>query len=612
MPSIYACIWFKANLCDREKVKMSRQWKILGCSFLLIICFILLVTISVSISFDLGSIRLPAPLYAKFLEFYFPIGFAVLFLTGLLTSCFTHFNLTNYLTAQFKKIGDKQWIIIGSFISLLIPILIRLFVLHEVPITDDEFAYRFSAQLLANGKISLPSFPMKAFFDHLFLMNNGRMFSQYFLGWPALLSIGVFFKIPGFMNAFYGALTFPALFLITRELTDSFWAKVTSTIYLMSPMLMIAAATELSYTSCLMILMWLLWVFVRLLTPTVKINLNWNMQSLPLLYGLFSILFCIAFFIRPLSAIGFALPLLSVLVFNLFKKHRHFLNIVMFMLPAIAFAFLFLIINKVQTGAFFNTAYFAVSHYRTTELIYPMQPSPEFKLSNIGLAFNFFHGIVTTLTALLRLNFASFGWPCSFIFLFFVSFRKKGWIPWSILFSYLFFNFFVSDAGIDTFGPTHYFEILGPMFLLTAIGAKNLSDLFRKNNLKYDVLVLILTCFLLNACFYIPKRFAAIIRIAHDINFIPDVIKAKHIHNAIIFLQHQAMLYCLSYPTRHFVFWNVNYDVNLKNDVLYLHHISLEKDLQLMKYFPNRNAYIVGTKAQCDPVMMQISEAHTG
>ena len=40
--------------------------------------------------------------------------------------------------------------------------------LHHA-LTDDEFAYQFSAELLTQGKLYLHSFPMKDFFDHKFL-----------------------------------------------------------------------------------------------------------------------------------------------------------------------------------------------------------------------------------------------------------------------------------------------------------------------------------------------------------------------------------------------------------------------------------------------------------
>ena len=46
-----------------------------------------------------------------------------------------------------------------------------------MPLTDDEGVYRFAAQILARGRLYLPTDPDAAFFSHGFVVDDGRTFT---------------------------------------------------------------------------------------------------------------------------------------------------------------------------------------------------------------------------------------------------------------------------------------------------------------------------------------------------------------------------------------------------------------------------------------------------
>ena len=46
-------------------------------------------------------------------------------------------------------------------------------------------------------------------------------------------------------------------------------------------------------------------------------------------------------------------------------------------------------------------------------------------------------------------------------------------------------------------------------------------------------------------------------------------------------------------PTRHFVFARPNNDPDLENPVLWLNHLGLEADREVMEYFPERRGYLM-------------------
>src|SRR5262249_35896727 len=139
-----------------------------------------------------------------------------------------------------------------------IPLAIRLFVIHSAPLTDDEGAYRFGAELLASGRLWVPSPPMKLFFDQNFMINDGRLYPAYFLGWPALLAPRVGFLSPGIVTPLLSAATVPFLFRLLRSVVGASWARAGVILFLSSPFLQTTAATELSNTSWMLLIAWAL------------------------------------------------------------------------------------------------------------------------------------------------------------------------------------------------------------------------------------------------------------------------------------------------------------------------------------------------------------------
>jgi len=74
--------------------------------------------------------------------------------------------------------------------------LISLYVFNRTPHVHDEAAYNFQAKIFLKGRLYVPSPCAKEIFDFPHVVNNGRWYSQYPPGFPALLSIGYIFKAP--------------------------------------------------------------------------------------------------------------------------------------------------------------------------------------------------------------------------------------------------------------------------------------------------------------------------------------------------------------------------------------------------------------------------------
>ena len=168
---------------------------------------------------DLGSLEWVTPRYLTFATWWLLLGggMALTFAIGL-----------ERLARRLPPVGQRldrlteppsrRWLAGAVVVALVIPSSIRLLVMANAPLTDDESVYRFGAQLLSSGRLTVPSPPMKLFFDQNFMINDGRLYPAYFVGWPALLALGVWLGVPGIVNPILSALTVPVVATATRSI----------------------------------------------------------------------------------------------------------------------------------------------------------------------------------------------------------------------------------------------------------------------------------------------------------------------------------------------------------------------------------------------------------
>ncbi len=596
---------------------------------------------------DFGtSVNLPTPGFSRYLAFWMFYGtLAACCLTFGLARWIGGGNNSSRLAEAWNQASDRKWILYSSLFALLIPAALRTYLLNGTPLTDDESAYRFMAQVLATGSVYADSPPLKLFFDNRFMINDGKFFAHFFIGWPALLVPGVWLGIPGFMNAIYSALTLPALFAVLRRLVGSAWAKAGAILYLSSPMLMIAAATETSHTSCIAALAWVTWFCLR----SRDEDAPWWVHAAV------AVTFCIAFFIRPISALGIGLPLLVWWLGGLRRRSR-LRALATFALPTLAVAALFLGVNKLQTGDFFEVAYQrAFTYAEENGFRFSLWPEDHDGDAQSELAFQGLGPSLAVLaTALFRLNVSFLGWPCSLLFALFAGQgRLRGALKLSLL-SFFALHFLSTNVGIDTFAPMHYFELAWPLLLLNLCGLESMtkslsgtigwgagvrgtgrrrtpglgavgqntigqSPVGRNTAGKLQnatptvwptaaMSALILT----NLISFTPVRFTAISKVANNIAIPQTALAEADIGRSVIFVREPFIRYCRSGPTHGWVFSRPNNDPKLENSVLWVNHLSLEKNRLLMGRFPDRQGYVMAWNRDCQIVFLPLDKLTPG
>lgn len=532
-------------------------------------------------------------------------------------------GLSQRLVTAWNAASDRRWIVVTSALAFLIPVTLRGLLLGGAPLTDDESAYRFMAEVLASGKVYADSPPLKLFFDNRFMINDGKLYAHYFIGWPALQAPGVWLGVAGLMNAVYCALTVPALYAVLRRLTGSGWARLGAVLFLTSPMLMVAAATETAHTSCVAALAWFTLFFLK----TRDEDASWWMHSAA------ALMFSVAFFIRPISALGVGLPFLIwwFIPFARLRRDselrgstsatRHF---VAFALPAMAMALLFLSVNKLQTGSFFEVAYQrAFTYAQENDFRFSLWPENMKGDSFAELGFGGVRRSLSVLSAaLFRLNVSFLGWPCSVLFALFAGRGKiRGVLGLSIL-SFLVLHFFTNNVGIDTFAPMHYFELAWPLLVLSVCGiarlTRALADFEAAGPVRWQSRISTLpaaaVCALvLTSCLsYVPVRFAAISRIADNVAMPWRAHREAGLGRSVIFAPEPFILYCGSRPATGWVFVRPNNDPKLQNDILWVNHLSIEKNRLLMRSFPDREGYVMAWDQACKVVFIPLDRLTPG
>ena len=566
--------------------------------------------------FDFGrSINAPPPGFGRFLGLWTAFGSIAAFFFALgLVRWVSLGNRSRRLAELWQAGTDGKWLFYGTVFAFLIPSVLRTWLLGNTPLTDDESAYRLMAELIASGRLFGESHPLKLFFDNRFLINDGKLYAHYFIGWPVLLAPGVWLGVTGFMNALYTALAVPPLFWSLQRLAGPAWARAGMLLYLASPMLMLTGATETAHPSCFTALAWLFWAVMR--TGDDDASLRHH----ALAAGAISV----AFFIRPTSALGVGLPLLVWWLRGLLRGHalgegagasRRLAPLAAFALPALVLAGAFFAVNQAQTGDPLTVAYqraFTYAEENQFRFSLWTEEAAGGEFSELELV-SWKRSLAVAGAGLWRLNASLFGWPLSLLFLPFAGAgRLRGTLRWC-LGSYFLIHLATQNVGIDTFAPMHYYELALPCLLLTAMGLERLTTAARILDGRLDAAgagdlswrwspapaMLAIALVAVSATGYLPIRFGAIWRVAENIAMPFEELEKRGIERGVIFAPEPFVYYCEHPPTRGWVFVRPNNDPDLENDILWVNHLSIEKDKLLMEFFPDRKGYVMAWDSSC-------------
>ncbi len=324
----------------------------------------------------------------------------------------------------------------------------------------DTTSYFIQARIFAEGHLNVPSHELVEFFQTGYCINNGKYFSKYPPGWPAILSLGILLKLPWIVNPVLTYLSLGVIYMLGSSLYDHETAWITTIFTGFSPLVIWGSSSYFSEPASLLFSVLFFYAAVRSLESPNPV--------FPVLAGS-----ClgIAFLVRPYSAVAIAFPMSVYWLVKLVQRPRLIWRGVLLFIAFLPLFALYFVYNYYQTGS---------------PLLSPFEYYNPFDKPGFGLRSNdtfikpSYFGPLSALknlmVGLIGLNW--YGLPLLFLFVLpaVIGRRRKGDLLLCFttinIIVFHFFYFFRS-------GGRYYYPALFAVFLLAARGVVELGQFLR-------------------------------------------------------------------------------------------------------------------------------------
>lgn len=255
--------------------------------------------------------------------------------------------------AVLRRVGQRHPLLIAVPLALLllgISLHAAEVILEGIPHSQDEVVYLFQAKIFASGYLYLPSLPIRVrrFFDHEFIINNGKWYGKYSPGHPLALVPGMAIGLPSFANALAGATATILLFALAARFYSLRTAVLACLLFAVSPFSILMSASFLSHAIALL---FTLLFFLTMMSAVVS-TCPERRSRLASIAGL-SV--GAVFLTRPYNAIGLLLytaVCLGGILASRKASGAHWLKMaICFMVPLSLLALAHLAYNWVLTGS---------------------------------------------------------------------------------------------------------------------------------------------------------------------------------------------------------------------------------------------------------------------
>jgi hypothetical protein len=487
--------------------------------------------------------------------------------------------------------------------TVLIAAWVSTTVFDRLPHVEDEVAFVFQAQTLAGGEIVAEPPAQPEFFRVPFVIVRDDMwFGKYPPGYPLVLAVGVLAGAPWLVNPILAGVAVLLVFTIGRRLYDASTGLVAAALLAISPFLMLQAGSQMSHVAALV------WTLLALLAfeAVVRRGAAWPAVGSGAALGMLALT-------RSLTAAGIGLPLGIWLLTRIIHDRRNLRPAVYVVAGALPFVAALLAYNQLTTGSPFRTGYelwwswdrIGFGEGVSRDGNYTLYEAWDNMKSNAGDLSMYLYGWPLRLSPLPAIAAAALairrtvGWwrdPLR------RPFRRDRWTNhWDLLLA----GTVVSLIGVhivywtdgQMYGPRYYFEIIGPLALLSARAfvalAAYLANRLRRRGLSWPtaqatgslaILLVVTLLSLHSARNFSQARFDEF----HDWYGINrdglDTVESAGLHNAIVFVtvrswSEYAPFFLESAP-------------DLDGDVIYAIDRGPDADRRLLADFPGREVYV--------------------
>ena len=545
------------------------------------------------IAIPTGSIDVPVP--GQYIYFFRFQNWAVILIAALIPLLLKSDTIGHFFVRFDEGGGLGKRGKAGLFLALFsLSLAVHFFILLQMYLTDDESAYRFTSQLLATGRLKAASFPMKEFFDRIFMINDGRFYAQYYYGWPFLLAIGEFIGIPYIVNSALFALSALLLYEVIKSFTSAIWALAGTLFFAFSPLMLVGSATYLSHTATTFFFLVFLYFYGKFE------NNNDDTTHSPLM--IMALAGGAILLIRPYTAVLLCMPFVVMTVIRCIRK-RIFSGCAGFFSVGLVVCALFFFINHLVYGSPLGSGYgnyetyakankFVFSYWNPTPVpLTDFQP-PFF---SVARPYEILEIFLSTFT---RMGFDGVMVPVTMLFVVAIFSGIRLGIPYFTAFIVMLLGHSIwPDPGIDTFGPVHLSETvpLGILFFITLCHRFDTpaTRFLRQRGIpgKHGGMAVVSAVLICSTLCYLPPKLINISIMAKNISTPYRFVRKSGIHNAVVFSSVPFVQQVSIYPLHHFRYWRDNPSAALDDDIIWVNDFSLEKNRELRRVFPGREFY---------------------
>lgn len=397
---------------------------------------------------------------------------------------------------------------------------IRVLVLGDAVLTDDEHAYRLIAQTLRTGALTAPSPGADLeFYQEQFVVlgPNGR-YGKYTIGHPLLLALGQALGAEVLVVPLLAALVVFPLAGLARRLFDPLVAAAAVALYALSPQVWVTGASLLSQPASALCLACALLAALRQEEDPARSTLWAAFAGSALAFGVL---------VRPLPGALFVLP---VVAYVGLRGTGRVARLAAAVAPVALVLALMLWINRHQSGSALTSGYQAFhGAYEGT--------------NSIGVVMQGDAGAwaMSVAAALVRENFWLLGWPFSLAIVLLAGRWPRPLLLWGAVSAAFAYRLLAPKAGVGGAGPLYLFEIVPLLCALSAAGLARLGrgtvDWLRGRPEAGTVGALVTGGIVASLAMFLPPKFEDLGRMSRAQRELPRALAQARVARALVFYE---------------------------------------------------------------------------
>jgi hypothetical protein len=193
------------------------------------------------------------PWFGQVRHFWLVIGVAILVLLAALSKFAARpmDALWSMIARRVLAIPSRIFIGVVAFITFAATVFIAWYCFGRQPHNADEVAQLFHAKMLLHGRLFLPPDPNPEFFGMDNMIEQGKWYSQFPIGGPVFLALGMAVGAAWLVNPVLLALSVLCLYGFVRRVYDEGFARAVALLFMLCPFALFMSASFMNHVPVL-------------------------------------------------------------------------------------------------------------------------------------------------------------------------------------------------------------------------------------------------------------------------------------------------------------------------------------------------------------------------